>query len=507
MKHVVTTAKEIAASIPDGATIAVAANGGGMLEPDSVFAAIEARFLETGHPRNLTLVHALGFGDRGNRGANRFAHEGMVRRVIGGHWTWSKKMQILARENRIEAYSLPAGVISLLLRESGARRPGLITKTGLDTFVDPERQGGQVNAAAKDRLVERIVIDGEVYLRYKPLHVDLALLKGTLADPDGNISLNDEPVDLDTHAAALAAVGCGGRVVVQVRELVERGAIRTREVAVTGAMVTAVVVDPKQTQTYHGGYDAGFLGRTDIVPPEIATETGAKGVAARRAAEELVEGATVNFGFGASAGVAGIIAQEGRQDRYWTTVEQGIHGGHMLTDDRFGIAYGPMAIRPGTEQFDFFHGGGLQIAFLGLAECDSQGNVNVSHLGQDFIGPGGFIDITQNARKVVFCGTFDTKGSRVNIGGGELRVLQPGAVQKFVSEVAAVTFSGRQALARDQEVLFVTERAVFALTSEGVELIEIAPGIDLQRDILGHMGFAPIIRTPRLMKSEYFHDE
>lgn len=506
MKDKIQTPEEAAAGIADGATIAIAASGGGLLEADAILAAIEARFLATGHPRDLTLVHALGFGDRARRGSNRFAHEGMVRRVIGGHWTWSRPMQQLAREEKIEAYSLPGGVISLLLRESGAKRPGLITRTGLDTFVDPRRQGGRINATAREPIVELIEIGGETFLRYLPLKVDVAVLKGSYADEFGNITFREEPAELDSYAAALAAHTNGGKVFAQVRECLKAGSMPARDVAVPGAMVDAIVVDRAQEQTYRGPYDLSIAGlvRSTALPVATDASHGVRRVLALRAAAELEPGATLNFGFGASAGVAEIISERNERDRYWTTVEQGIHGGAMLTGDLFGMAVNPLAIMSAPEQFDFYHGGGLDIAFLGLAECDRHGNVNVSHLGGDFIGPGGFIDITQNARKVVFCGTFDTKGSKLEIGNGGLRVVNPGQIRKFVRDVEAVTFSGPQAIARGQTVIYVTERAVFQLTHDGVELTEIADGIDLERDILSHMGFRPIVRSPRPMDRECF---
>jgi len=500
------SAEEAAGLIPDGATIAVAASGGGLLEADTVMAAIEARFLATGHPRDLTLVHALGFGDRGRRGANRFAHEGMVKRVIGGHWTWSRPMQELARNDKIEAFSLPGGVISLLLRESGAGRPGLITKTGLGTFADPRRQGGRINAKAKDPLVELMEIGGETYLRYLPIKVDVAILKGSYADLAGNLSFREEPAELDSYAAALAAHNNGGRVLAQVRACVEKGSLPARDVAVPGVLVDAIVVDPNQEQTYRGAYDLSVAGllRNAELPAPVDAAGGVKRILALRASAELVPGATLNFGFGASAGVADIISERQERDRYWTTIEQGIHGGAMLSGDLFGMAVNPLAIMSATEQFDFYHGGGLEIAFLGMAECDRHGNVNVSHLGGDIIGPGGFIDITQNARKVVFCGTFDTKGSKVEITGQGVRVIAPGQVRKFVNEVAAVTFSGPQAIASGQKVVYVTERAVFELTPDGIELTEIAEGVDLERDILAHMDFKPLVRSPKRMDPECF---
>lgn len=506
MSKKICSAAAVAAAIPDGATIAVASSGGGLLEPDVLLAAIEKRFLETGHPRDLTLVHALGFGDRGRLGANCFAHEGMTRRVIGGHWTWSPAMQKLARDNRIEAYSLPGGVMALLLRESGAGRPGLITRTGLDTFADPRREGGRVNDAATDSIVELIEIDGETYLRYLPIKVDVAVLKGTYADELGNLSLRDEPSDLDTYAVALAAHNNGGMVAVQTRDVVRAGDLPARDILVPGILVDHVVVSPDQVQTYRGAYDMALAGHVKSAAEAGPGEspTGLKRILALRAAEELRDGATVNFGFGASAGVAAIIAERGDGHKYWTTIEQGVHGGTMLLGDLFGMAINPLAIMSSPRQFDFYHGGGLDLAFLGMAECDGEGNVNVSHIGGDFVGPGGFIDITQNAREVVFCGTFEAKGARIAIADGGLAINAPGQIRKFVANVAGVTFSGREARARGQEVLYVTERAVFRLTDEGVELIEIAKGVDLQRDILDRMGFAPIVRDPVLMKPAYF---
>lgn len=502
----VMTARQIADAIPDRATIAVTGSGGGLLEAEAIFEALEARFKETGAPRDLTLIHALGFGDRDRRGANRFAHEGMVKRVIGGHWTWSKPMQELAAANRIEAYSLPSGVISLLLRESGSGRPGLITKTGLGTFVDPVHSGGRVNAAAREDIVERVEFDGETYLRYKPLRVDVAIVKGTFADTSGNLSLAEEPADLDTFAVALAAHNCGGKVYAQVRDQVEAGSIAPREVTIPGIMIDAIVIDPDQDQTYQGAYNPALAGRirSTRVPEQTDARAGPKRVLALRAAMELKHGDCVNFGFGASAGVAEIISERGEFDRYWTTIEQGIHGGAMLTGTMFGMAVNPDAIVSAGNQFDFYHGGGLDTAFLGIAEVDRNGNVNVSHMGGQLIGPGGFIDITQNARKIVFCGQFDAKGSKVEVRDGGIRIIRHGEVRKFVCDVAAITFSGEQALARGQEVLYVTERAVFRLSPEGIELIEVAPGVDLQRDILDRMDFAPVVRDPGPMPETVF---
>lgn len=502
----VMTPREIADSIADGSTLAITGSGGGLLDADEIFAAIEARFLETGRPNGLTLVHSLGLGDRDRRGTNRFAHEGMVRRVIGGHWTWSRPMQKLAAENRIEAYSLPSGVISLLLRESGSGRPGLITRTGLGTFVDPRHGGGRVNAKAQEELVETIEIGEETFLRFKPIKVDVGILKATYGDVYGNLSTADEPADLDCYAVALAAHNTGGRVYAQVRDAVMPGALKPRDVAVPGVLVDGIAVVRDQFQTYRGGYDSSLSGRmrTTAIPEQTDAASGPKRVLALRAAQELFPGACVNFGFGASAGVAEIISERGEVERYWTTIEQGIHGGAMLTGALFGMAVNPSVILPACEQFDFYHGGGLDIAFLGLAELDEQGNVNVSHMGGQIVGPGGFIDITQNAGKVVFCGTLEAKGSDLEVGNGRLTVRRHGEIRKLVPQVSAITFSGKEAVRRGQEVVYVTERAVFRLTPAGVELTEIAPGIDMQADVVDRMAFTPIIRDVRTMDETFF---
>lgn len=479
--------------LPDGATVAVTGSGGGLVEPDAVFEAIERRFLQTAQPAGLTLVHALGLGDRDRRGTNRFAHDGLVRRVIGGHWTWSPRMQALARDNRIEAYALPSGAIAHLLREIGAGRPGLITHVGLGTFVDPRVSGGRMNAAARDDVVELLTLDGREYLRYKPFKVDVAIVRGTYADAAGNIALDDEPAELDAYAVALAAHNSGGVVIAQVREAVPAGTLAPRSITIPGALVDAVVVVPEQMQTYRPAFDGTLVGRPGPTPRAPEAGDGVKAVIARRAAMALRPGTTLNFGFGASAQVATIIAQRGERAQYTMTIEQGIHGGAMIDDDLFGMAHHPDVIIDSPSQFDFYSGGGLDIAFLGMAEMDAEGNVNVSRLNGNVNGPGGFIDISQNARQVVFCGTFDAKGSEVCVEGGRLAVRRPGRIRKLVREVAHITFSGQQARRRGQRVLYVTERASFELTAEGLKLVDVAPGVDVERDVLAQMDFRPIV--------------
>ncbi len=493
-------------SLTDGATVAISGAGGGLLEPEAIFQHFESSFLSGGKPRNLTLVHALGLGNRKDTGTNRFAYEGMVKRVIGGHWIWSPRMLRLAQENKIEAYCLPSGAIANLFREIGAKRPGLFTHVGLGTFVDPRLGGGRCNAITREDIVELLQIDGQDVLRYRPFPVDVAIVRGTFADERGNISASEEPADLDSYSIALAAKNTGGIVIAQVRELAGPGRIRPREVSIPGNLVDFVFLAPDQPQTYHGGYDlalAGLGAREKPSAGEAAPDV-IRQIVARRAAKELVKGATINFGFGMSSGVAELVVAEGRSGDFWFTIEQGIHGGDLLTGDMFGIAANPTVILSASEQFDLYSGGGLDQTFLGLAEMDGVGNVNVSHFGGQISGPGGFIDISQGAKNIVFCGSFDAKGSRIDVDNGKLVILDHGRVAKLVEAVAGITFSGTEAVKREQRVRYITERAVFALTPQGVELIEYAPGVDVRADILDRMQFAPIVREPVVMDHSLF---
>lgn len=490
------TAEQIAARVPDGATVALTGSGV-FLEADEIFAALERRFLETGRPSGLTLVHALGIGDGKGSGLGRFAHEGMTRRVIGGHWSWSPAMQRLARENRIAAYSFPAGVISTLLRESGAGRPGLVTHVGLGTFADPRVDGGRINAAATESLVELVEFDGREWLRYKPLRIDVAIVRGSAIDPRGNISLVREPCDLDAYAAALAARNAGGVVLAQVEERLSARILPARLARIPGALVDAAVVAPEARRTYLPGYDPHVSGEAPVDPDAPAVlqpePEGLRRRIAERALAEIPrrEGrpVSVNFGFGIPGGIPALAQRAGVT--YWGTVEQGIHNGAMFDGPMFGAARDADSILPSVDQFDFYSGGGIEVAFLGMGEMDGAGNVNVSLMGGTLVGPGGFVDITQTARKVVFCGAFEAKGLKIAEEGGRLRIESPGAVPKLVERVAHVTFSGPQALRNGQEVLYVTERAVFRLEPGGVALTEVAPGIDIERDVLARMDFAP----------------
>ena len=507
----IVSAGTAAAMIPDSVAVGVTGGGGGLVEPDTLLEAIERRFVETGSPKDLTLVHALGLGDRDRKGVNRFAHEGMVKRVIGGHWVWSPAMQRMARTNAIEAYVLPAGAIVQLMREIGAGRPGLITHVGLGTFVDPRVEGGKMNERATEDMVEVVAIDGQEFLRYKPFPVGAVCIRGSLADADGNLSLDEEGATLDALALAIAARNTGGKVLAQARKQVERGALPARSVIVPGALVDAVVIDPAQPQSYARSSDPALAGS---VPPRRGETTPAalgrldvRQAIARRAAEELSPGDVINYGFGIPDAVSRLVAARGQADDYHQTIEHGTYGGSLLDGALFGFARNPQAMIDSPSQFDFYSGGGLDTAFLGMGEIDSHGNVNVSKLQGTPVGPGGFIDIAQNARSVVFCGTFEAKGARIAVGEGKLRIERHGDVRKLVKDVAQITFSGPNALRTGQRVVYVTERAVFRLTPQGVVLDEVAPGIDLGEDVLGRMGFRPLIPSrPREMDRSIFEE-
>ncbi len=517
------TAAQAVELIGDGDTVGLMGGGGGLMEATHVFEAVQARYRSAGKPRGLTVLHALGIGDKKTRGMNCFAHEGLVRRVIGGHWVWSPAMQRLAVDEKIEAYILPGGVSSQLMREIGAGRPGLFTHVGLGTVCDPRQGGGRMNASAREDLAEVVTLDGREYLRYKPFPIHVAIVRASAADEDGNISFEHEAANLDAQSLALAARNSGGKVIVQVAERLPRGALKAREVRIPGAWVDAIVVDPDQRTSYDIPFDPAFSGeltgaareqseRADR-DREVAAAQEAfseRQAIARRAAEELFNTGkarpVVNYGVGVPDAVARLIAARGEQHRIYQTIEHGTYGGTLMDGVLFGYARNASAMLDAPTQFDFYAGGGLDIAFLGFGEFDAEGSVNVSKLGGLTVGPGGFIDIAQNARKVVFCGTLAAKGVELRTGDGQMRVLRQGGVKKLVERVDQITFSGPQGLVRGQEVLYLTERASFRLTPAGVELYEIAPGIDLQRDVLDQMAFRPRIAQPLAVMPGRFFD-
>lgn len=491
----VLAAREAVGLVQDRDTVVVVGSGWGVMEPSLLLEALQDRYAQTGHPRDLTLVHIVGLGDRQGGGADRFALPGFVRRVIGGHWYWSANLSKMAQADGVEAYNLPQGVMSHLMRQIAAGGPGVVTKVGMRTFADPRVEGGKLNRAAREDLVKVITIEGEEYLFYKAFPVTVALIRGTTADEQGNVTFEHEGVCLDAPAAAQAAKNCGGKVLVQVKRITETGTLmHPMMVKVPGILVDAVVVDENQRQTNDIHFDPSLCG--EIRQPLGTTspmKMSERKVIARRAAMELRPGAVINLGFGMPDGVGSVSVEEGIADLTNLTIELGPIGGLPLLGRNFGVARNPLAIMDQPIMFDFYHGGGLDIAFLGFGQVDRAGNVNVSKLGGRIIGAGGFVDISQSSRKVVFCGTFTAGGLEVSVSDTGPEIVQEGRIKKFLEVVDQITFSGEYARERGQHVLYVTERAVFQLRREGLTLVEVAPGIDIERDILAQMEFRPVI--------------
>jgi len=505
------TADVAAKAIKDGATVGVALMGlAGW--PEEVARAIERRFLETGHPRDLTLVSSSGAGDHKERGITRFGHEGLLKRWIAGHMLAAPRTRRLVEEGIIEGYNLPQGVIVQLWREIAAKRPGLITRVGLGTFVDPRIEGGRMNSNSREELVKVIEIDGEEYLFYKSFPVDVALIRGSVADEKGNLTMDREGILLEALPLAQAAKNCGGIVIAQVEHIAQAGTLHPKQVKVPGILVDYVVqcTNPDYHWQTEGLYfNPSFSGEIRVplsaLPPLPLTE---RKVIARRAAMELVPGAIVNLGIGISAEVSAVAAEEGVAEMIHLTTESGTIGGVPASPPDFGHAYNPEAVIEHHAQFDFYDGGGIDLAFLGLAQADREGNINVTRFGNRVIGSGGFINISQNAKKVVFCGTFTTGGLKVEVDGGKLVIVEEGKIQKFVDHVDQITYSGQYARRVGQSVLYVTERAVFRLDREGLTLIEIAPGVDLERDVLSRMGFRPRVADElAVMPAEIFYPQ
>jgi propionate CoA-transferase len=503
------TADQAAQLIRDGDAILISGSGGGHAVPETLLAAVERRFLAEGKPRDLTSVSVVGVGDRAALGATHLAHEGLLRRAITSALVDSPGLVRLAAEDKIEAYTLPQGVLSQLMRDMAAGRPGLITKTGLHTFVDPRHQGARQSARTPPDFVEVIELAGEEWLLFKPVPVTVAFLRGTTADEDGNVTMEEEAVLGEMLAMAQATRRAGGIVIVQVKRMAQRGTLPPKQVKIPGILVDFVVVDREQRQTYATYYDPSYSGELRIPNDSInSLPFGPRKVIVRRAAMELFPGAICNLGAGVSTGLSTIAAEEGLLDAAILTNEQGIIGGAPSTgrDSGGGQNFAAMIEQP--SQFDFYDGGGLDLAFLSFAEVDAEGNVNVSRFGDRIIGVGGFINIAQNAKCVIFSGTLTAGDLDIAWEDGRTIIRTEGRHQKFVPKLEQVCYNASMGRTRGQVTLFVTERAVFSVGAQGLELVEIAPGLDAERDVIARMGFRPAVsRSLRIMDARIFRPD
>jgi propionate CoA-transferase len=508
-RNKIVSAAEAVAIIRDGDTVACSGFVGSGT-PDALIMALERRFLDTGSPRSLTLLFAAAPGDGKDQGLNRLAHPGLVKRAVGGHWSLVPKLARMAVDGAIEAYNLPLGTLTQLFRDIAGRRAGTLTKVGMRTFVDPRQDGGRINAVTKDDLVKLMTIDGDEWLFYKAFPVAVSLLRGTTADLSGNITMEREALILDNLALAMAAKNSNGFVIAQVERVAAPGALNPRQVEIPGVMVDCVVVAaPEQhRQTYGTAYNPAFSAELKVPLEGLgAMALDERKLIARRCAFELPMGGVVNLGIGMPEGVAKVANEEKVLSYVTLTAEPGVIGGVPQGGLDFGAAINTEALIHQNQQFDFYDGGGLDMACLGMAQVDADGNVNVSRFGPRLAGAGGFINISQSARRVIFAGTFTTGGLEVAVENGTLRIVAEGKAKKFIAAVEQITFNGAYASETGQPVLYVTERCVLRRTREGVELVEVAPGIDVDRDILAQMEFKPIVRNPAPMDARIFRDE
>jgi propionate CoA-transferase len=485
------SAAEAAALVKDKDVLAVGGNGG-TGAPEAILDALEQRFLETQTPNALTLFHVTGIGAVTDRGLCHLAHAGMIERVFGGNFGLQIPFMKLIREELIEGYNFPQGVMTQLCRAMAAKQPGVVTHVGLQTYMDPRQEGGRMNARTRDEMVELVNLVGREWLFYRAPTPTIAFLRGTSADEDGYVSMEHEATTREDLSIAQAVHNAGGIVICQVKRLVKRGSLNPHMVKIPGFLINHFVLVPDQMQTYATVYDPSRSGETRVpistLLPDPLTD---RRVIARRASCQLRPGDVVNLGVGISAMIPNVAAEEEIDEIMTLTVESGVVGGVPGYAREFGTAYNPRAILDQAYQFDFYDGGGLTCAFLSFAEVDGEGNVNVTRFGDRYDGSGGFINITQNAQRLVFSGALTGGGLDVVVEDGKLVIRREGKFKKFVPAVGQISFNGKLARERGQDVVFISERAVFRLEADGLVVVEVAPGVRLQEDVLDQLGFSP----------------
>jgi propionate CoA-transferase len=489
----VISVREAVDLVGDGATVVIGGSGAGHALPQRFIDELAAVFAAEGRPRDLTTVRVVGIGDFADRGFSQLGLPGLMRRTIGSNIGNEPRLGALVEANELEAYSFPQGVLSQLMREIAAGRPGLVTHVGLGTFVDPRETGGKQNARTAEDLVEVVTMRGREWLLYHAFPIDVAVIRGTTADEDGNLTMEGEAIQAEMLAMAMAARNSGGIVVAQVKRLARRGSLPPRDVKVPGALIDYVYVDADQWQTYitqDSPYYAGALRKPVTDEPPLPLDV--RKIIARRSLLEFPRGAICNLGFGISQLIGRVAWEEGVTDQLVLTVEQGIFGGAPVAGNEGGAGFNYQAMIDQPDMFGFYDGGGLDIASLSFAEVDADGNVNVHAFEGRVRGPGGFPNISARTPRINFVGTLTAQGLELEIDGG-VRVRREGALRKFVPRVREVTFNGRLARERGQQVRYITDRAVFALEEDGIVLIEVAPGVDVARDVVGQMGFRPRI--------------
>ena len=476
--------------VQDGQTVVIGGSGAGHALPQRFIDELAAVYAEAQHPRDLTTVRVVGIGDFADRGFSQLGLPGLQRRTIGSNIGNEPRLGALVEHNQLESYSFPQGVLSQLMREIAAGRPGLVTQVGLGTYVDPRQTGGKQNERTTDDLVEVVTLRGREWLLFHAFPIHVAVIRGTTADEDGNITMEGEAVQGEMLSMAMAARNSGGIVICQVRQLARRGSLTPRDVKVPAALVDYVYVDPDQWQTYitqDSPYYAGKLRRPVTVEPPLPLDV--RKIIARRSLLEFRPGNICNLGFGISQLIGRVAWEEGITDRLVLTVEQGIFGGVPVAGNEGGAGFNYQALIDQPYMFDFYDGGGLDVASLSFAEVDAEGNVNVHSFEGRVRGPGGFPNISARTRKINFVGTLTAQGLQLQIDESGVRVAQEGSLHKFVPHVREISFNGRLARERGQQVRYVTDRAVFELAEDGLVLIEVAPGIDIEQDVLGRMGF------------------